>query len=161
MFKTIIGRVFMALCLLLSAQYVLADLSPMQEKKLKREIDEVITESAGAITAKHPDLVLEFDWQTYDNLDWAALGKTRASEMPYLKGHISSFGSGFNAACKDDDYKEELVKVTRIILTPATEEGPSKKAQGKLDGTTLTITFDSLGGTLGADDWKKGIESAY
>lgn len=161
MLKNIIGRAFMAFCLILSAQYVLADLSPMEEKKLKRGIEETITESAGAITAKHPDLALEFDWQAYDNLDWAALGKTRASEMPYLKGHISSFGSGFNAACKDEDYKEELVKVTRIILTPATEAGPSKKAQGKLDGTTLTITFDSLGGTMGADEWKKGIESAY
>jgi hypothetical protein len=161
MLKNIIARAFMAFCLILSAQHVLADLSPMQEKKLKREIEEVVTESAGAITAKHPDLALELDWQAYDNLDWVALGKKRASEMPFLKGHISSFGNGFNAACKDDDYKEELVKVTRIILTPATEEGPSKKAQGKLDGTTLTITFDSLGGTLGADDWKKGIESAY
>lgn len=161
MLKNIISRAFMAFCLILSAQHVLADLSPMEEKKLKRGIEETIIESAGAITAKHPDLALELDWQAYDNLDWAALGKKRADEMPYLKGHISSFGNGFNAACKDEDYKEELVKVTRIILTPATEEGPSKKAQGKLDGTTLTITFDSLGGTLGADDWKKGIESAY
>ena len=136
-------------------------MSPMEEKKLKRAIDESITESLGDIEAKHADLKITFDWDAYDNLDWAGFGKDKNNEIKYLKGHFSKLGYGFNFACKDADYKEELVKVTEIKVKPATESSPSAKAVGSLSGDQLTVVIHSLGGTLSADDWEKGFKSAY
>lgn len=136
-------------------------MSPMEEKKLKRAIEEVIAENVGEIEAKDADLKIVFDWDAYDGLDWDGLGKSRDTEIQFLKGHFNSIGGGFNAACNDEDYKDELVKVKEIVIKPATEESPSDKAVGSLDGDTLTVVFHSLGGTMGADDWEKGLMSAY
>jgi len=136
-------------------------MTPMEEKKTKRAIDEAITESINDIQAKHADLKITFDWDAYDNLDWAGFGKDKNDEIKYLRGHFSSLGNGFNFACKDADYKEELVTVTEIIIKPAAESSPSSKAVGSLSGDKLTIVFHSLGGTMGADDWEKGLKSAY
>lgn len=136
-------------------------MSPMEEKKLKRAIEETIVESANDIQAKHADLKISFDWDGYDNLDWVSFGKSKNDEIKYLSGHFKTLGYGFNFACKDQDYKEELVKVSEILIKPASEESPSSKAVGTLDGDKLTIVFHSLGGTLSADDWEKGFKSAY
>ena len=136
-------------------------MSPMEEKKLKRAIEETIVESINDIQAKSADLKVTFDWDTYDNLDWTSFGKDKNEEIKYLKGHFTALGYGFNFACKDDDYKEELVKVSEIVIKPSTEESPSSKAVGSLSGDKLTLVFHSLGGTLGADDWEKGFKSAY
>jgi hypothetical protein len=136
-------------------------MSPMEEKKLKRSIDESIAESINDIQAKHPEIKVTFDWDTYDGLDWAGLGKSKDDEIKYLAGHFKTLGYGFNFACKDEDYKEELVKVSEIIVKPATDASPSSKAVGSLSGDKLTIVFHSLGGTMGADDWEKGLKSAY
>ena len=136
-------------------------MSPMEEKKLKRSIEETITESLNDIQAKHADLKVSFDWDTYDNLNWAGFGKDKNDEIKYLSGHFKALGYGFNFACKDEDYKEELVKVNEIVIKPSTEESPSNKAVGSLAGNKLTIVFHSLGGTLSADDWEKGFKSAY
>ena len=136
-------------------------MSPMELKKLKRDIDETIVASIGEIQTKHAELGLGFDWDAYDGLDWSGLGKSQNDEIRYLKGHFSSFGNGFNFACKDQDYQEELVKVRQVLLKPASEESPAKKVAGTLDGDVLTLVFDSLGGTVGPDDWEKGLKSAY
>lgn len=136
-------------------------MTPMEEKKLRRATEETIAESLNDVQAKHADLKASFDWDAYDSLDWAALGKTKDDEMKFLAGHFKTLGYGFNFACKDEDYKEELVKVTDIVVKPSTESSPSVKAQGSLDGTTLTVVIHTLGGTLGADDWEKGFKSAY
>lgn len=136
-------------------------MSPMEEKKLKRSIDETFLESIKDMQAKHSDLKITFDWDTYAGLDWAGLGKSMDDEAKYLNGHFSALGYGFNFACKDQDYKEELVKVSEILIKPSTEGSPSAKAVGSLDGDKLTIVFHSLGGTLSADDWEKGFKSAY
>jgi hypothetical protein len=136
-------------------------MSPMEEKKLKRAIDESITESINDMEAKNADLKITFDWDTYDNLDWVGFGKEKDNEIKYLRGHFSKLGYGFNFACKDADYKEELVKVSEIIVKPAAESSPASKAVGSLSGDKLTIVFHSLGGTMSADDWEKGLKSAY
>ncbi len=136
-------------------------MSPMEEKKLKRSIDESITESINDIQTKHPEMKVTFDWDAYDGLDWAGLGKSKDEEIKYLSGHFKTLGYGFNFACKDEDYKEELVKVSEIIVKPATDASPASKAVGSLSGDKLTIVFHSLGGTMGADDWEKGLKSAY
>lgn len=136
-------------------------MSPMEEKKLKRSIDEVIQENLGSIEAKHADLNISFDWSAYDGLDWAGLGKSKEEEMKYLKGHFIEIGTAFNSACKDPDYKEELVKLTGISIKPSTEESPASKAVASLAGDQLTIVFHSLGGTMDANDWEKGLKSAY
>lgn len=136
-------------------------MTPMEEKKAKRAVEESIAEIVGNIEAKNAELKVTFDWDAYDNLDWAGFGKDKFNEIKYLKGHFSKLDYGFNTACKDADYKEELVKVTEIIVKPATEASPSSKAVGSLSGDKLTIVFHSLGGTMGADDWEKGLKSAY
>lgn len=136
-------------------------MSPMEEKKLRRSVEEIITESLNDIQAKHPELKASFDWSAYDSIDWAGVGKDKNEESKYLGGHFKALGYGFNFACKDEDYKEELLKVNEIVIKPSTEESPSSKAVGSLAGNTLTIVFHSLGGTLGADDWEKGFKSAY
>lgn len=136
-------------------------MSPMEEKKLKRSIDETVNETLGEIKDRHSGLAAQFDWDAYDGLDWSGLGKERSSEILYLKGHLTSFGNGFNFACRDEDYKEELVKVRQIVFRPATGESPPQKVAAALDGDTLTLVFDSLGGTVGPDDWEKGLKSAY
>jgi len=133
----------------------------MEEKKLKRSIEETVTGTLGEIRDRHPELAARFDWEAYDGLDWQGLGKERSSEIVYLKGHLDSFGNGFNFACKDEDYREELVKVCQIVFKPASAESPSQKVAATLDGDTLTLVFDSLGGTVGPDDWEKGLKSAY
>ncbi len=136
-------------------------MSPMEEKKLKRSIEETISENLNDIQARHADLKISFDWDAYDGLDWAGFGKAKNDEIKYLSGHFKTLGYGFNFACKDQDYKEELVKVSEILIKPSTESSPSAKAVGSLDGDKLTIVFHSLGGTLSADDWEKGFKSAY
>ncbi len=136
-------------------------MSPMEEKKLKRTIDESIAESINDMQTRNPDLKVTFNWDDYDALDWAGLGKSKDDEIKYLSGHFKTLGYGFNFACKDEDYKEELVKVSEIIIKPATDESPVSKAVGSLSGDKLTIVFHSLGGTMGADDWEKGLKSAY
>jgi hypothetical protein len=136
-------------------------MSPMEEKKLKRSIEEAVVETLAEIKDRHGELAAQFDWDAYEGLDWQGLGKERNTEILYLKGHLTSFGNGFNFACKDEDYKEELVKVRQIVFKPATEASPDRKVSGALEGDTLTLVFDSLGGTVGPDDWEKGLKSAY
>lgn len=136
-------------------------MSPMEEKKLKRAIEETIAESVTDIQARHSDLKISFDWDAYDSLDWAGFGKDKNDEIKYLGGHFKTLGYGFNFACKDQDYKEELVKVSEIVIKPSTESSPADKASGSLSGDKLTLVFHSLGGTLSADDWEKGFKSAY
>jgi hypothetical protein len=159
--RTLFTKALLLCSFLFTSTVSLADLSPMEEKKIKRAAEEAITETLSEIKAKNEALSITFDWAAYDGLDWAGMSKARSEEIIYLKGHFTSFGAGFNAACEDADYKEELVKVKNIVLKPASGESPGNKANGALEGDTLTITFDSLGGTLGSSDWEKGIKSAY
>lgn len=134
-------------------------MSPMEEKKAKRAVDETLAESVTEIEKRHDNLAVSFDWAAFDALDWDALGKSKDDEMPYLKGHFLQFGYGFNCACKDPDYLEELLKVEEIVICPAPIA--NALASSVLNGNKLAVSFNLAGSTMGGDNWEAAIKSAY
>lgn len=134
-------------------------MSPMEEKKAKRAVDETLAESVTEIEKKHDNLAVSFDWAAFDVLDWDAMGKSKDDEMPYLKGHFLQFGYGFNCACKDPDYLEELLKVDEIVICPAPMANAT--ASSVLSGSKLIVSFNLAGSTMGGDNWEAAIKSAY
>lgn len=133
-------------------------MSPIEEKKARRTVDETLADSVAVITNKHANLAVSFDWAAFDRLDWVALGKLKTDEMPYLKGHFLQFGYGFNCVCNDPHHQEKLLGIDEIIIRPA----PSADANASRDlrGSKLAVTFNIAGPTMGGDDWEAILKLA-
>ena len=129
------------------------------EKKQRAAIDQAMAKAGEDIKDAGKTFTLKFDWEAYDAIDWAKIGRDKLDYYSNELNNIASLGTGLNKLCADADYKEALAAMDTIVYRSGNDD--SIRVRAKVDGTTLTIDNYTFGSTRQASDYEYAARSAF
>jgi hypothetical protein len=147
--------VTLAIALLVSSA---AQAGSVADAKKRAVVDEAATKAAADIKDCGVKFTVQFDWKSYDAIDWKKIGRDKMEFMSSEAVNLEELGIGINQLCADKDYKAELAKTRTIIYKPTNDDTITLKAATA--GGKLILSNYSFGSTRRKYDYEVAVKAA-
>lgn len=131
---------------------------PTAEKKKRDAVEEALAKGAGEMKDCGKPFKLQYDWTTFDKLDFTKLKTTKEEAIGKEQVNVRWIGHDVNQLCQDKDYKQALQKIDTVVYTPSIDD--KIKIKATIDGKTLRFENYLGGSTRSGGEFASAAKTA-